>query len=271
MVDQINNLILQEEFGVDETISAEPINRMQAPKAAEVPLYDDIEKDSVASTNVVNLNINAESGVNINNTPAVLQSREMANKCTSLEELQEAISNIDNISIKKTATNTVFADGKAESNIMFIGEAPGSEEDKQGIPFCGASGQILDKSLSYIGLNREDNFYITNAVFWRPPGNRRPTDEELAICKPFIEKHIALINPKLIVLVGGIAVFSLLGEEKKITKVRGQYFKYSNEYIDNELNITSVFHPSYLLRQPSQKKLFWQDLLKVRELLDKKN
>ena len=270
MTDQIYNLILQEEFGIDETISTVPINRMQPSSNISASSHEGIEEGLSKNNNVVDFNSSIEPVSNINNIPAVASSIEMASKCNSLEDLRESVNNIENLSIKKTATNTVFADGNSESNIMFIGEAPGSEEDKQAIPFCGASGKLLDKSLSYIGLNREENFYITNTVFWRPPGNRRPTNEELAICRPFVEKHISLLKPKLIVLVGGIAVFSLLSEEKKITKVRGQYFKYSNDYLENDLNITSVFHPSYLLRQPSQKKLFWQDLLKIRAFLDEK-
>lgn len=258
-MEKINNLILQKEFGVDETISITPINRFLPKK--------NIGKNTGFGNNVIELRNNAPKNnieLRVSSAPAVHKSREIAKKCSTLEELKDAIVNLEDISIKKTAINTVFADGDSDSEIMFIGEAPGAEEDKQGIPFCGASGKFLDEALSYIELHRENNFYITNTIFWRPPGNRKPTNEELDICKPFVEKHISLINPKLIILVGGTAVFSLLGENKKITKTRGQYFKYSNEFLKNDIDITAIFHPSYLLRQPSQKKIFWYDLLKIR-------
>jgi DNA polymerase len=181
------------------------------------------------------------------------------------------VESFDGISITQTATNTVFADGQADAQIMLIGEAPGAEEDAQAIPFCGASGQMLDSMLAYIGLSRKKNIYITNTLFWRPPGNRRPTAEELAICLPFVEKHIALIKPKIIILVGSTAVAALIDSKKAITQLRGHYFDYQNEYIDSPIKTTAIFHPSYLLRSPGQKQHAWQDCLKIHQYLKDNN
>ena len=185
--------------------------------------------------------------------------------------LKKAVESFDGISLTKTATNTVFSDGQKDAEIMLIGEAPGAEEDAQAIPFCGASGQMLDSMLSHIGLSRKENFYITNTLFWRPPGNRRPTPEELAICLPFVEKHIALIDPKIIILVGSTAVSALIDTKEGITKIRGKYFDYQNEYLKNPIKTTPIFHPSYLLRSPGQKKFAWLDCLNIRKYIKDNN
>lgn len=139
------------------------------------------------------------------NNSAVKLARTLADSANTLEDLRNSLMNFNGCGLKKLATNTVFSDGNPRSPIMFIGEAPGSNEDFQGIPFCGESGKLLDNILASINISRKDNAYITNTVFWRPPANRQPTQEEIDICRPFIEKHIALINPKLIVLIGNVA------------------------------------------------------------------
>ena len=151
---------------------------------------------------------------------------------------------------------------------MIVGEAPGASEDEQGIPFCGESGKLLDLILRSIGLSRKENVYITNTVFWRPPANRRPTEIEIAICRPFLEKHIALINPKLLLLVGSTAVASLFGQEIQITKIRGQYSQYQNAYLKEPIIATAIFHPAYLLRQPLKKKETWFDVLTIKKFLE---
>lgn len=197
-------------------------------------------------------------------TTAVAQARALADAATDLAGLEAAVRGFDGCALKKTATNMVFAAGVAASRLMFIGEAPGADEDRSGVPFCGPSGQLLDRMLSFIGLNRAENFYITNTLFWRPPGNRQPTKEELAICKPFVEKHIALINPKLLVLVGGTATASLLNDTRGITRLRGQVFAYKNDYMASEVPVHVLYHPSYLLRQPLAKKQAWADLLAIK-------
>lgn len=185
--------------------------------------------------------------------------------CDSLEALKKLVEEFDGCDLKRGAQNTVFADGNPNSEIMFIGEAPGANEDEQGIPFCGQSGKLLDNIIAAIGLSRDKNAYITNTVFWRPPANRKPTNEEIAICRPFVKKHIALVKPKLIILVGSTAVESLLEIDAPITKLRGTYFDYTNEFLGGKaIRTTAIFHPSYLLRQPAHKKTMWFDLLKIK-------
>lgn len=196
-------------------------------------------------------------------------SRTLADSARNLEELKKLLMDFDGCGLKKLANKTVFADGNPQSSIMFIGEAPGSSEDAQGIPFCGESGKLLDNVLASINISREHNAYITNTVFWRPPANRQPTQEEIDICRPFVEKHIALINPKLIVLVGNVAATSLLGKNAGISKIRQEYYLYTNQYLSKAIQTTSIFHPAYLLRQPMQKKTTWYDLLKIHEYINK--
>ncbi len=198
---------------------------------------------------------------------AVAEARALADSVTTLGELEAAVRSFNGCALKKTATTTVFADGVAESRLMFIGEAPGAEEDRSGIPFCGASGQLLDRMLSFIGLNRAENFYITNTLFWRPPGNRQPTADELEICRPLVEKHIALVNPKRLVLVGGTAATSILRDTRGITRLRGQLFSYHNDYMTAPVPVHVIYHPSYLLRQPLAKKQAWGDLLALKQAM----
>lgn len=197
-------------------------------------------------------------------------SRAIANNCSNLDELRSAVMNFNDCELKATATNTVFSDGNPQADVMLIGEAPGANEDLQGIPFCGDSGKLLDNIIKSIGLDRT-NSYITNSIFWRPPGNRKPTEAEVAMCLPFVEKHIALINPKLILLVGGTASAALFGDMGPITKQRQKIFKYSNCYLDKPIDSVVIFHPSYLMRQPGQKKQAWLDMIYIRNILQGRN
>ncbi len=198
---------------------------------------------------------------------AINKALGVAASCSTVEELREAVHEFEDCPLKKTATNTVFADGNANSDIMLIGEAPGASEDKYGIPFCGESGQLLDNIFKSIGFSRENNLYISNTIFWRPPGNRVPTNEEIEICRPFLEKHIYLAAPKLLILVGSTSAMSLLGKKLKITQARQQIFHYNNQYLKNSIPTTAIFHPAYLLRQPHKKKSTWEDMLKIKEFL----
>ncbi|MDD9331489.1 MAG: uracil-DNA glycosylase [Wolbachia sp.] len=197
----------------------------------------------------------------------IIEARKLASKCDSVDELMDVVKSFGGCEIKKTATNTVFSDGNQNAKIMLIGEAPGANEDLQGIPFCGASGILLDKMLNSIGLDRT-KVYISNAVFWRPPGNRKPTDLELDMCRPFVERHIALVAPQILILVGGIACYSLLDNTKTISNLRGRFHTYTNQYLSNSITTAAIFHPAYLLRQPLQKRLAWEDLRKIREYLN---
>ena len=184
----------------------------------------------------------------------------------TLEQLKDRVEKFDGCEIKKAASNTVFGDGSHKAEVMFIGEAPGANEDKEGIPFCGQSGKLLNNIIKALGFSRED-VYITNTVFWRPPGNRRPTPTEIAQCKPFVEKHIALINPKIIILVGSTAVESLLESKVSMHELREGFYDYTNPYLETTIKTAVIFHPSYLLRQQTKKKLMWYDVLRIKAIL----
>ncbi|MEI8296189.1 MAG: uracil-DNA glycosylase [Alphaproteobacteria bacterium] len=187
--------------------------------------------------------------------------REVAS-CQTLAELRQLMMNFDGCDLKKGATQLVFSDGNPQSSLMLIGEAPGAEEDKQGRPFVGLSGQLLDRMLATIGLDRR-SLYITNILPWRPPGNRQPTASEIALCLPFIEKHIALVAPRLLLFLGGVAAKTLLQTSEGIVRLRGHWQDYSNPYTAQVIPALATFHPAYLLRSPGQKALVWQDLLQV--------
>ncbi len=191
-----------------------------------------------------------------------LTTRQLADSCNSIENLEAVVQNFDGLKIKRGATNTVFADGNPKSDIMLIGEAPGANEDKYGIPFCGQSGKLLDNILLAINIDRS-KCYITNTIFWRPPANRRLTSKEIDICRPFVEKHVALVNPKIIILVGSTAVESLLDLKTPMGLLRKQSFKYQNSYLTKPIDTFVISHPSYLLRQPLQKKIMWFDIQKI--------
>jgi uracil-DNA glycosylase family 4 len=183
----------------------------------------------------------------------------LAAAASTLADLEATIKAYKGLAICRTATNPVFAEGVANAPLMVIGEAPGAEEDRRGVPFCGSSGQLLDKILAAIGLSRSENAYITNSLFWRPPGNRTPSVEEIITCRPFLEKHIELQNPMVILLMGSVAIRALLNNEIAISKLRGNPLSYK------DIPVIVTYHPSYLLRQPSQKKLAWEDMLALKE------
>jgi DNA polymerase len=195
---------------------------------------------------------------------AILSAREAARAAPDLAALKEALGRFDGVSLSRTATNLVFADGNPAAKVMLVGEAPGADEDRLGLPFVGVSGQLLDRMMAAIGLDRT-SFYITNVCFWRPPGNRKPTDAELAAQKPFVERHIELVAPKVLVLVGAAAAQGLLGTTEGITRLRGRWFQYSLGEAGQTIPAMPIFHPAYLLRQPAQKRETWRDLLKLKE------
>ena len=193
---------------------------------------------------------------------AIADAKALAASCNSLEALTTALKDFDGCPLKETAINLCFADGNPEAPIMLIGEAPGAQEDRQGKPFVGPSGQLLDRMLATIGLDRT-KVYITNVIYWRPPGNRTPTAVETAICQPFLERQIELIRPKFLVFVGGIAARALLGRTEGVTKLRGRPFVYKMPNDEQEIPALVMFHPAYLLRQPAQKRYSWRDLLSI--------
>ena len=183
-------------------------------------------------------------------------------KITQLKKLKDQINSIKNCELQKNATNLVFADGNPKSSIMIIGEGPGANEDKEGKPFVGRAGKLLDKMLEAIKLNRK-NVYISNVVNYRPPMNRRPTDQEINRYLPFLSKHIEIINPKILLLLGSTALNALIGDEDVISKVRGKWIKKKIGTVNPDIIIS--FHPAYLMRQPDQKKYAWEDLKMIRK------
>ena len=197
----------------------------------------------------------------------VARAKKAADAAKDLPSLRKAVENFDGCNLKKMATNTVFCDGNPTSKVMVIGEAPGNHEDLQGIPFCGDSGKVLDAMFRAIDMTREKNFYITNVIFWRPPGNRRPTPEELAICRPFVERHIQLLNPEVLVLVGATSMEAVLGLKDAISSVRGKFMDFAPKFLSRKIKTFTIFHPSYLMRQASKKKVAWQDMLALEEFL----
>jgi DNA polymerase len=195
---------------------------------------------------------------------AVVSARTAAAAAQTLDELKAAVAAFEGCALKATATNLVFADGNPEAPVMLVGEAPGAEEDRQGKPFVGASGQLLDRMLAAIGLDRT-GVYITNVIPWRPPANRPPTTAEISACLPFVRRHIVLARPKLLVLVGAIAAKSLLDTADGIIKLRGRWRDYQDEGLEAPIPLIATYHPAYLLRQPLQKRDSWRDLLSIKQ------
>ena len=198
----------------------------------------------------------------------VAQAKKLAAAAKNLPELRQAVENFDGCNLKKMATNTVFGDGNPNAKVMVIGEAPGNHEDLQGIPFCGDSGKVLDDMFRAINFTRKENFYITNVIFWRPPGNRRPTEEELAICRPFVERHIQLVDPEVLVLVGATSMTAVLGITDPVSGVRGKFMDFAPKFLSRTIKTFTIFHPSYLMRQSSKKKIAWLDMLALESFLN---
>ena len=189
-------------------------------------------------------------------------------KSKSLEFLKKSIMNLKKCDLKKNAKNIVFSDGNPKSKIMLIGEAPGANEDDEGLPFVGRAGMLLDKMLTAINLDRK-KVYISNIINYRPPENRRPTDEEIKRYLPFITKHIEIINPKILVLLGSTAMNALIGNDVVISKMRGKWIE--KEFGNCKTSVIITFHPAFLMRQPAQKKMSWIDLKMIREKKNKLN
>lgn len=244
--------------GVDETVGETPLDRFKpapAPAPAPVPVAPPMAASAAAPSFAP-----AAAAPFAGGHPA-----EGADSVAALKAMVEAF---DGCGLKQFASRTVFADGNPQARAMFVGEAPGADEDRQGLPFVGVSGKLLDRMLASIGLDRARNAYITNVVFWRPPGNRAPTDEEITACMPFVRRHIELVNPAVLVFVGGLAAKTLLGTPLGITRLRGRWHDYHSPGLPAPVPAVPLFHPAYLLRSPQQKRLAWRDLLSIRERLD---
>lgn len=251
------------ENGVDEVLSDVPLNRTKMP---------DLPKREEARPAAANTQTNTLEFLGA--AEAKVEALKLAQGAKTLEELAEAIRTFDALAIKKTATNMVFSDGNPEAKVMLVGEAPGADEDRQGKPFVGASGQLLDVILSHIGLSRTEEspdkaVYISNILNWRPPGNRTPSPAEIDVSQAFIERHIELVQPKILILCGGVSAKALLGSSEGITKLRGQFQTFKPLVLQSDLNIPCIatYHPAYLLRTPAQKGKVWADMLLLKEKL----
>ena len=243
--------------GVDLAVSENPANRFlrpappqgQAASAARNPARGSTPSPSPSS--------------DIHSDPQ--SARELSAAATTLDELRAALEAFEGCGLKATATQLVFADGNPEADVMLIGEAPGRDEDLQGIPFVGRSGRLRDRMLGAIGLDRT-KVYVANTIPWRPPGNRTPSPAEIAACLPFLERQIELVSPRIIVTLGAPATATVTGGQASITRVRGQWREATVG--THTVRVLPTFHPAFLLRQPAQKKNAWRDMLTLRRALD---
>jgi len=256
-------LRLQVAWGADEALDEAPADRLTAPAA---PAAQPAEAGPAARAPRQPAPMVAVRPAGTA-PPALARAETLAASCNSLDELREAIRAFDGSTLRETATNLVFADGTHDSGLMFVGEAPGAEEDRLGKPFVGPSGQFLDRMLASVGLRRETDFAITNILPWRPPGNRTPTDAEMLLFVPFVRRHIALARPRHLVLLGGTAAKTLLGAKEGITRLRGRWHDLTIAGLGT-VPALATLHPAYLLRTPIAKRDAWSDLLLLRRTLD---
>ena len=260
-----NNLSIREILewyvtaGVDETFGEVPFGlEASKPKvdAAPKPVLTTRAEDSVspraATTDLAQATVSA-----------CKSARELCAEAQTLDELRKMVEDFDGCALKLTANKTVFGGGNPDSKIMLVGEAPGADEDRIGLPFVGRSGQLLDKMLKAVDIDRT-TCYITNVLPWRPPGNRTPTDGEIAVCLPFLKRQIELINPGVIIVLGGSAANALLDNEEPISRLRGKWLEYRKND-GKTIPVLASFHPAYLLRNAAQKGKAWADLLRMRQ------
>ncbi|MCW3473122.1 uracil-DNA glycosylase [Rhodovastum sp. RN2-1] len=262
-------LRLQIEWGVDEALGEAPVDRLSArvtaapprpaPEASPPPARQPEAMPRPVMPVVQTPPLGAPA-------PA-LRAREIAAACRTREELRAALAAFDGCPLSATATNLVFSDGNPDSGLMFVGEGPGAEEDRAGKPFVGPSGQFLDRMLGSIGLYRTE-FLITNLIPWRPPGNRNPTDNEVVICLPFLLRHIALVRPRRLVLLGALAARAVAGSNTGIRRMRGKWLEVAIPGLDSPVPTLPMLHPAYLLRTPGAKRDAWADLLLLRRTID---
>lgn len=254
------------EMGADEAVGFAPNDRF-APATAPPARAPAAAASPRPQTPVPQLEPRAAAPPPASGTGAALAAP-LAAAALDLGALAAAVAAFEGCSLKRTATNTVFADGVATAPLMIIGEAPGAEEDRLGLPFVGRSGQLLDRMLAAIGYDRKRNVYITNVLFWRPPGNRKPTSEEAASCLPFVWRHIALVAPRVVMLCGGTATAAVLGTSEGIMRLRGRWFALEVPGFDRTIPTIATYHPSFLLRAPAHKGEAWRDFLSVQSKLE---
>ena len=268
------------EMGADEAIGEEPVNRFAPPAMLPKSPAAISVTDATSPIPPPPMPETAEpgpAGRAVAATPpaafaqsageAAQSARAIAAHIDNLAALEAAIADFEGCALKRTATNTVIADGNPAAPIMIIGEAPGADEDRIGRPFVGRAGQLLDRMLAAIGLNRS-GVLISNVIYWRPPGNRTPTTDEIAACLPFVLRHIALVRPKVLVLAGGTAAKALLPPGPGISRLRGRWFDLAIPGLGEPVPTLPIFHPAFLLRAPERKREAWRDLLALRARLD---
>ena len=260
------------DMGADEAIDNEPVDRFAASaqrlkqqQAASAPQQAATRPVPTRGTGT------AATSAPMTKEQSVQTSRDIALACATLADIEQALEEFDACPLKRTASNLCYADGDASARALFIGEAPGRDEDIQGKPFVGRSGQLLDKMLSAIGLDRKSGdasnaAFITNVIYWRPPGNRKPTEPETLMCMPFVERTIELQEPEIIVCLGATPMQRLTGRTDGILKSRGRWM--SIDVAGRTIPLLATLHPAYLLRQPAQKRLAWRDFLEIRKRLD---
>jgi uracil-DNA glycosylase len=258
--------------GIDETIGEDAIDRFAAPPPASTPAAippTDAAPPTPVRTASPPVVTPLRGPVPIESPQLIEDARALAQRCNSVQDLEAAVRTFEGCALKRTAKNTVFADGVVGAPLMIVGEAPGGDEDRLGKPFVGVSGQLMDRMFDAIGMSRERDLYITNILFWRPPGNRTPTLAEQAICMAFTRRHIELAQPKVLVLAGGTAAKSVLDTTEGIMRLRGKWTTLALED-GSSVPTLPTFHPAYLLRTPASKRQSWSDLLsldkKLREL-----
>lgn len=258
--------------GIDEAIEDQPIDRYAvAVRSQPAPAGADALRPSPMPP-LPSRPATAQTAAPAATFPGAADARRLAAAAGSLEDLRAVLAGFDGCALKHTAMNLVFADGNPAAPVMFIGEAPGRDEDRQGLPFVGRSGQLLDRMLAAIGLDRhaenaERSAYIANILPWRPPGDRTPTAAEIAACLPFIERHIALVKPRYVVLLGGTAAKSLLNRSEGIMRLRGRWYEYPVEGLDKPVPCLATYHPAFLLRSPKEKRSAWRDFLQLKSKL----
>ena len=267
------------EAGAYDALSEEPVDRFAEPARPASPAQPSVpatmERQATAETTPSQRTPPPSPQASQPPRPAATASvpdeaqaalaRELAASAATLEELRERMAAFDGCNLKFTAKNLVFADGNPNGSVMLVGEAPGRDEDLEGLPFVGRSGQLLDRILSAIGLDRT-NVYIANVIPWRPPGNRTPTPHETEICRPFIERQIELANPKLLVTLGGPSAKTLLNTTEGVLRLRGNWRSHTTKS-GTAIPTMPTLHPAYLLRNPAHKKLAWRDFLEVKARL----
>ena len=254
------------EAGVDCALADEPVDRLAEPDAVlpAAPPREVVRPGPLRETPAAMPAVPRRE-ITVAPEAVIASARETARTAPTLEALRALLENFEGCALRHTATRLVFADGNPQARVMFVGEAPGRDEDIEGLPFVGRSGKLLDRMIAAIGLDRS-KAYIANVIPWRPPGNRTPTPQETQICLPFIQRQIELVNPDVLVTLGNPSTQALLATREGIMRTRGKWFDYDTG--TRVIRAVATFHPAYLLRSPSYKRMSWQDLRAIAKALE---